>query len=108
MIWQLLWLTLLGLEDDAEFYEHIFLDKYLEDFPKEESIRHFMELVTCGLSKNPYLSIQEKVEHIAWFRNYFKEKEELLKEIEAHRKEVLLQMENQSKWKLLKENDAFM
>ncbi|XP_028577945.2 small ribosomal subunit protein mS31 [Podarcis muralis] len=86
-----------GLEDDAEFYEHIFLDKYLEDFPKEESIRHFMELVTCGLSKNPYLSVQEKVEHIAWFRNYFKEKEELLKEIEAHRKEVLLQMENQSK-----------
>ncbi|XP_034966103.1 small ribosomal subunit protein mS31 isoform X2 [Zootoca vivipara] len=86
-----------GLEDDAEFYDHIFLDKYLEDFPKEESIRHFMELVTCGLSKNPYLSVQEKVEHIAWFRNYFKEKEELLKEIEEHRKEILLQMENQSK-----------
>ncbi|XP_061478386.1 small ribosomal subunit protein mS31 isoform X2 [Rhineura floridana] len=86
-----------GLEDDAEFYEHIFLDKYLEDFPKEESIRHFMELVTCGLSKNPYLSVKEKVEHIEWFRNYFKEKEEFLKEIEAHQKETLIQMENQSK-----------
>ncbi|XP_042301781.1 28S ribosomal protein S31, mitochondrial isoform X2 [Sceloporus undulatus] len=86
-----------GLEDDAEFHEHIFLDKYLEDFPKEGPIRHFMELVTCGLSKNPYLSVKEKVEHIEWFRDYFKEKEELLKEIEAHEKEMLIQRENLSK-----------
>ncbi|KAH0621923.1 hypothetical protein JD844_023671 [Phrynosoma platyrhinos] len=86
-----------GLEDDAEFHEHIFLDKYLEYFPKEGPIRHFMELVTCGLSKNPYLSVKEKVEHIEWFRDYFKEKEELLKEIEAHEKEMLIQRENISK-----------
>ncbi|XP_013908273.1 PREDICTED: 28S ribosomal protein S31, mitochondrial [Thamnophis sirtalis] len=86
-----------GLEDDAEFYEHIFLDKHLADFPKEGPIRHFMELVTCGLSKNPYLSVKQKVEHIQWFRDYFKEKEELLKEIEAHEKEALVQIENTSK-----------
>ncbi|XP_070812119.1 small ribosomal subunit protein mS31 isoform X1 [Pituophis catenifer annectens] len=86
-----------GLEIDGEFYEHIFLDKHLADFPKEGPIRHFMELVTCGLSKNPYLSVKQKVEHIQWFRDYFKEKEQLLKEIEAHEKEALVQIENISK-----------
>ncbi|XP_005387692.1 PREDICTED: 28S ribosomal protein S31, mitochondrial [Chinchilla lanigera] len=70
-----------GFDDDgSEFHEHIFLDKYLEDFPKQGPIRHFMELVTCGLSKNPYLSVKQKVEHIEWFRNYFKEKGDILKE----------------------------
>uniref|UniRef100_A0A8D2CNZ1 Small ribosomal subunit protein mS31 n=1 Tax=Sciurus vulgaris TaxID=55149 RepID=A0A8D2CNZ1_SCIVU len=70
-----------GFDDDgSEFHEHIFLDKHLEDFPKQGPIRHFMELVTCGLSKNPYLSVKQKVEHIEWFRNYFKEKRNILKE----------------------------
>ncbi|XP_012927455.1 28S ribosomal protein S31, mitochondrial isoform X2 [Heterocephalus glaber] len=70
-----------GFDDDgSEFHEHIFLDKYLEDFPKQGPIRHFMELVTCGLSKNPYLSVKQKVEHIEWFRNYFKDKRDILKE----------------------------
>ncbi|KAM5288033.1 small ribosomal subunit protein mS31 [Ctenodactylus gundi] len=70
-----------GFDDDgSEFHEHIFLDKYLEGFPKQGPIRHFMELVTCGLSKNPYLSVKQKLEHIEWFRNYFKEKRDILKE----------------------------
>lgn len=70
-----------GFDDDgSEFHEHIFLDKYLEDFPKQGPVRHFMELVTCGLSKNPYLSVKQKVEHIEWFRNYFNEKRDILKE----------------------------
>uniref|UniRef100_A0A6J0TC40 Small ribosomal subunit protein mS31 n=1 Tax=Pogona vitticeps TaxID=103695 RepID=A0A6J0TC40_9SAUR len=86
-----------GFVDDAEFHEHIFLEKYLDEFPKEGPIRHFMELVTCGLSKNPYLSVKEKVEHIHWFRDYFKEKEELLKEIEAHEKEALAKSKTLSK-----------
>ncbi|KAM7180005.1 small ribosomal subunit protein mS31 [Macrochelys suwanniensis] len=85
-----------GIEDDDEFHEHIFLDKYLEDFPKQGPIRHFMELVTCGLSKNPYLSVKQKVEHIEWFRNYFQEKEELLKEIDDHEKEADLSLERRS------------
>lgn len=70
-----------GMEDDAEFHEHIFLEKHLEGFPKEGPIRHFMELVICGLSKNPYLSVKQKVEHIEWFQKYFEEKKELLEEI---------------------------
>ncbi|XP_044522002.1 28S ribosomal protein S31, mitochondrial [Gracilinanus agilis] len=70
-----------GIDDDgADFHEHIFLDKYLEDFPKQGPIRHFMELVTCGLSKNPFLTVKQKVEHIEWFRNYFHEKKGILEE----------------------------
>ncbi|XP_012578597.1 PREDICTED: 28S ribosomal protein S31, mitochondrial [Condylura cristata] len=70
-----------GFDDDgSEFHEHIFLDKYLVDFPKQGPIRHFMELVTCGLSKNPYLSVKQKIEHIEWFKNYFNEKQDILKE----------------------------
>ncbi|TFK07569.1 CDC42 small effector protein 1 [Platysternon megacephalum] len=85
-----------GIEDDVEFHEHIFLDKYLEDFTKQGPIRHFMELVICGLSKNPYLSVKQKAEHIEWFRNYFQEKEELLKEIDDHEKETDLSLETKS------------
>ncbi|XP_010141494.1 PREDICTED: 28S ribosomal protein S31, mitochondrial [Buceros rhinoceros silvestris] len=70
-----------GMEDDAEFHEHIFLEKHLEVFPKQGPIRHFMELVICGLSKNPYLSVKQKIEHIEWFHKYFEEKKELLQEI---------------------------
>lgn len=64
-----------GFDDDgSEFHDHIFLDKYLEGFPKQGPIRIFMELVTSGLSKNPYLSVKQKIKHIEWFRNYFNEK----------------------------------
>ncbi|NXK93106.1 RT31 protein, partial [Formicarius rufipectus] len=70
-----------GMDDDAEFHEHIFLEKHLEGFPKEGPIRHFMELVICGLSKNPYLSVKQKIEHIEWFEKYFEEKKEFLQEI---------------------------
>lgn len=74
-----------GFDDDgSEFHDHIFLDKYLEGFPKQGPIRFFMELVTCGLSKNPYLSVKQKVEHIEWFRNYFNEKMDILKESNIH------------------------
>lgn len=70
-----------GFDDDgSEFHDHIFLDKHLEGFPKQGPIRIFMELVTSGLSKNPYLSVKQKVDHIEWFRNYFNEKQDILKE----------------------------
>lgn len=93
---------LLGMEDDAEFHEHIFLDKHLESFPKEGPIRHFMELVICGLSKNPYLSVKQKVEHIEWFQNYFEEKKELLQEIWDLGKYLPL------KWRIVVKGDDFL
>ncbi|XP_030324811.1 28S ribosomal protein S31, mitochondrial isoform X2 [Calypte anna] len=69
-----------GMDDNAEFHEHIFLEKHLENFPKQGPVRHFMELVICGLSKNPYLSVKQKVEHIEWFHKYFEEKKEFLQQ----------------------------
>ncbi|XP_077340325.1 small ribosomal subunit protein mS31 isoform X2 [Lithobates pipiens] len=75
-----------GLDEEqkVEFHEHVFLDKYLEDFPNRGPIRHFMELVVCGLSKNPYLTVQQKKEHIDWFREYFNQKEDILRECEVY------------------------
>lgn len=42
-----------------------------------------MELVCTGLSKNPHLTVERKKAHIEWYKNYFAEKEELLKELGA-------------------------
>ncbi|KAM9347939.1 small ribosomal subunit protein mS31 [Symphorus nematophorus] len=76
-----------GLEEEANvsFHEHIFLDKHLEEgFPRQGPVRHFMELVVAGLSRNPYLTVQQKKEHISWFRDYFQQKEEVLKEANVY------------------------
>lgn len=76
-----------GLEAEAQvpFHEHVFLEKHLEEgFPRQGPVRHFMELVVSGLAKNPYYTIQQKREHIAWFRDYFQQKEEVLKEAEVY------------------------
>lgn len=40
-----------------------------------------MELICIGLSKNPYLTVQEKREHIEWYRNYFDEKSHILQKV---------------------------
>ncbi|XP_067889538.1 28S ribosomal protein S31, mitochondrial isoform X2 [Heterodontus francisci] len=74
----------LQAEEGVEFHEHIFLEKHLNGFPEQGPIRHFMELVINGLSKNPYLTVQQKIEHIDWFRQYFHEKEDILKESEVY------------------------
>ncbi|XP_035479977.2 28S ribosomal protein S31, mitochondrial [Scophthalmus maximus] len=77
----------IGLEEEASvpFHEHIFLDKHLkEGFPSQGPVRHFMELVVAGLSRNPYLTVQQKREHISWFRDYFQQKEDVLKEADVY------------------------
>jgi len=65
-------------EKTVPFYEHIFLDKHLAPFPATGPVREFMELVILGLSQNPYLTVQEKTEHIQWFADYFKSKQDLV------------------------------
>lgn len=73
-----------GLLEEAKvsFTEHIFLDEHLEPWcPKRGPIRHFMELVCVGLSKNYFITAQEKKEHILWFRDYFEDKKDLLKQV---------------------------
>lgn len=37
-----------------------------------------MELVCVGLSKNPYISVQEKHAHIIFYEHYFRQKNSLL------------------------------
>ncbi|XP_061903804.1 small ribosomal subunit protein mS31-like [Entelurus aequoreus] len=74
-------------DEDARvpFHEHVFLEKHLEEgFPQRGPVRHFMELVVIGLSKNPYLTVQQKKEHISWFRDYFNQKQDVLKEAEVY------------------------
>ncbi|XP_016147175.1 small ribosomal subunit protein mS31 [Sinocyclocheilus grahami] len=75
-----------GLEEEASvpFHEHVFLEKHLdESFPRQGPVRHFMELVITGLAKNHQLTVQQKKEHIDWFRDYFRQKDDVLKEAEA-------------------------
>ncbi|KAH8274549.1 hypothetical protein KR044_010099, partial [Drosophila immigrans] len=72
----------LDQEANVDFSEHIFLDQHLEGWcPSRGPIRHFMELVCVGLSKNPYVTAQEKQEHILWFRDYFEAKKDILKDL---------------------------
>ncbi|KAJ6648575.1 28S ribosomal protein S31, mitochondrial [Pseudolycoriella hygida] len=76
-----------GMDDEAKIYftEHVFLDKHLESWcPTKGPIRHFMELVCVGLSKNPYYTVAQKKEHIEWFRDYFAAKKELLDSVIIH------------------------
>ncbi|EFO26442.1 hypothetical protein LOAG_02047 [Loa loa] len=74
----------IGEEEDVDFYDHIFLDKYLAQYnlPEEGPVTQFMELVCVGLSKNPYMSVKKKHAHLDWFANYFKEKAEEIKRIQ--------------------------
>ncbi|XP_036146452.1 28S ribosomal protein S31, mitochondrial [Monomorium pharaonis] len=75
-----------GIEEEqsVHFSEHVFMERHLKGWcPKSGPIRHFMELVCVGLSKNPYMTVQEKVQHIMWYKEYFKSKQDLLQEIGA-------------------------
>lgn len=72
----------LAAEATVCFTEHIFLDRHLEGWcPNRGPVRHFMELVCVGLSKNPYYTVQQKVDHINWYRQYFEEKKDLLQQV---------------------------
>ncbi|XP_061426926.1 small ribosomal subunit protein mS31 isoform X2 [Lethenteron reissneri] len=74
-----------GLEEEeaVPFHEHVFLERHLAEFPSSGPVRHFMQLVVTGLSKNPYLTVAQKREHIAWFREYFEKKSSILESAES-------------------------
>lgn len=75
-----------GLEEEesVHFSEHIFLENHLEDWcPKKGPIRHYMELVCVGLAKNPFYTVQEKRDHIVWYKEYFESKKSILVEVGA-------------------------
>ncbi|XP_023949761.1 28S ribosomal protein S31, mitochondrial [Bicyclus anynana] len=69
-------------EQNVHFSEHIFIDSHLEGWcPTKGPIRHFMELVCVGLSKNAFYTAKEKFDHIMWYKEYFESKQDVLKEI---------------------------
>ncbi|CAF3444881.1 unnamed protein product [Rotaria sp. Silwood1] len=70
----------IGPEADVPFYEHVLLERHLNDFPNSPLIRQFMELVCVGLGRNPYWTVEQKIEHINWFRTYFNEKMNIFNE----------------------------
>ena len=70
----------IGPEADTPFHEHVLLERHLQDFPNSPLIRQFMELVCVGLGRNPYWTVEQKVEHINWFRNFFNEKTNVFNE----------------------------
>jgi hypothetical protein len=39
-----------------------------------------MELVCVGLGRNPFWTVEQKLEHINWFRTFFKEKMDVFNE----------------------------
>ncbi|XP_072381600.1 small ribosomal subunit protein mS31-like [Diabrotica undecimpunctata] len=56
-------------EKKVDFSKHIFLEEHLEPWcPQKGPIRYFMELVYVGLSKNLYLTVEAKIEHIYWYK----------------------------------------
>lgn len=87
-------LILSGLDEEAQFSfeQHVFLDQALESWcPKNGPVRIFMELVCNGLSKNPYLTVKQKHEHIEWYQNYFDEKKEVLERMVVQQKQQKLE-----------------
>lgn len=69
-------------EIDIDFSEHIFLEQHLDSWcPNQGPIRHFMELVCVGLSKNPYITAKDKKAHILWYRDYFQEKRTIIQDL---------------------------
>ena len=57
------------------------MEQHLEGWcPIKGPIRHFMELVCIGLSKNPYITAKDKTKHIEWYRDYFEQKKEIIQQ----------------------------
>lgn len=73
-----------GLDySDDPFYNHVFLEHHLEPWcPRSGPIRQFMETVCLGLSQNPYMASQKKIDTIMWFKDYFEKPDH--KEILVH------------------------
>ncbi|XP_046392913.1 28S ribosomal protein S31, mitochondrial [Ischnura elegans] len=75
-----------GLDEEKKvfFTEHVFLERHLDPWcPKKGPLRHFMELVCVGLSKNPYMTVGQKKDTIKWYADYFEAKKDVLKEVGA-------------------------
>ncbi len=55
------------------FYDHVLLNHHLAQFPDIDQVQRFMEIVLNGLSLNSYMTLDEKREIIEWYRKFFDE-----------------------------------
>ena len=79
------------LDAQVPFHEHVILDHYIDEFPDIEPIRQFMILALNGLSQNSFLTINEKRDIINWYKEYFNEKLDIIKEaLEAEKNLYML------------------
>ena len=85
---------ILGEEENVSFVDHIFLDSYLKkhNLPQTGPVAHFMELVCVGLSKNPYMTVKKKREHLDAFAKYFNP--EFVKKVEQYHEQEQLAAAN--------------
>lgn len=86
ILWQLPVDNEQGLEEEKKTYfaDHVFLEPLLDGWcPESGPVRNFMELVCVGLSRNHWLSVEEKRAHINWYRDYLGGKASLLRELGA-------------------------
>ena len=82
MLWQFPIDNEQGLPETEPFHAHVFLEHHLESWcPKSGPVRHFMELVCVGLQKNSHISVEKKLGHLEYFKEYFsrEEKQEVLR-----------------------------
>ena len=68
---------ILGLDYSQDpFYNHVFLEHHLDPWcPSSGPVRQFMESICQGLSQNPYMASQKKIDTILWFKTYFERPE---------------------------------
>jgi len=64
----------IGREASVPFHQHVFINRLTQDFPKAGAVRNFIDLVASGLSRNPYMSVEEKEGYILWYKDYFESK----------------------------------
>lgn len=68
-------------EKNVPFEEHVFLDEYLKDFPKNEYIHTFMGFIVSGLAKNHWMTVERKREIIKFYKDYFEDKKDAYKAV---------------------------
>lgn len=59
-------------EKNVPFEEHVFLDEYIEGFPKDTQA--FMGFVVSGLANNHWMTAERKREIIKFYKQYFEKK----------------------------------
>jgi len=67
----------------GDWRDHVFTEKYLKGMPKDGAIGLFMESAAAGLSQNPFYTVDEKKEHLEFFRQYFVNYEDDLVNLDA-------------------------